>query len=860
MWNTIISYSKRNLQATLLIAFVINIVFIVTPFMDIFNVFGWIHLASYFGANQPIFKNVSWPGGPFYMLVFVPIYFSYIFSDFNLYVVILVLKLILFLFVILTSMLLYRITKADNPKNAKAVLFFALTSPTILAVCYEFTQFDIVPVFFVLFSYYVFYYKAISKNELINESFGIFLFCIAIFFEYYPLLLIPTLLVYSVNNNARLKRLILLLGEGFGFYLFNMYLFRGSYNYAESFAGGTISNHGLIGLSHYVQLPIFWLYGIIFLVSVIIPVIFKRFRYNQNASYLVVVGIFIYLSPSVLENDFLWLFTFTILLLVDNGGRKISYYTFLLSQLFILVGIIGFNVYDGTGTSQQQGVFYFGYMVFHKNIILLNTQYLYNLFFFWYNLSLILSLVFTFAYTLSKTSKKVLGSKQESIKTLIDNSMKITSPIKRHFKSRSHSNKKQGVVLLSVILILLIISYAFNNVYQEIPNTSSLSNFPTAMLSPGYNGIPGRFAIMNIPNETFQVVGNSVIFEPGASGINMSRDFNNEYFNISFALSIKSAQPGLTPVLKASNVTIGFIRTAALYSSSYSTIPSVYDLNMTRSSLNYTSNLTSFPFDTYQYTGISSSIYHLNSSIIGKTVFLAFKTVQFPKILSIPVYISNSNFLTEFAIKSYNSAMIACYNTSDNRWHSESFSFSNDTLSGYNFLLMTFEHNGISIQINGENYTLLGPSWKENSTLTLGVPWGGAATDYSFQGLMSAPLLVNNFSIRWPTAQVYLTDKNWTKLYNTNDSKATIQISDKQNLTTILVNNDAIKIPEETQDIIFGNFIPGEYVLRIAILSYEVQTSSEIGLYLIPVFFAFVIPYVATSWYFIIRRGGDSGK
>ena len=830
---------------------VLIIALIVIPFNDISNIFGWLKLASYVSNREPMYFGISWPGGPFFAIILVPLYLIYSFSNFNLYFTILSLKVILLLFVIMTSVLLYSLTKVYDSENARKVLIFSLLNPAILAISFEFTQLDIISVFFVTLSYYILNYKAVSTNKVISEAFGIFALMIAVFFDYYPLLLIPTIIIFTNGAKSKIRRFSITLIEGGFLYLITNKFFRGSYNYLSSLSGSTVTSHGLIDLPHYVHLPVNLYYFLIVVIAIVVPIAVKRYKYNESASSLIVISLLLFISPAAYENNFLWLLPFAVLILVEGNASKVSYKALALAQLFILVGIVGLNIYDGTGTSPQQGIFYFGYMILHMNVIILSTQHLYNLFFQLYNVVLPLSLTATIAFCISVSVRKSSVLKTGPRDTKFPNQKESILSIRyKDNNKRISSWKKMALLIVVFLLILSIASYSFNNSYTTYSNHNDVNNFPVAILSPGYNGIPGDFAIMNVPNQTFKLSGDTIQFNKESSSINMSRTLDNQSISIVMLEQISNIPPGYTPLVDTSTFDFGVARLSLLSSGNVNEIIPATTSNTKLISANNSHEISSFTFNSYLYSRNSSSSYDMNNSFMGESVFFAFKQLGLAKVLTIPLYMENQNYYTEFALTGFNTGEVAYYDVADKEWRTFPVQFGNESIDGWNYVLVTFKPNYTNISIDGQTKTLQGDGFLGNSTLYLGNPWwGGSNGNYSFYGYLSGLMLVKQVRVISNSPSIYLESGDSVRYFKFSKS-ILLGISDRSNETTVKIDRTGLNFSGSMSSIVFGKLTSGNYSVNITLLSYNLYQGGKGNFYLIPTFFAFSIPYMTTFFYF----------
>ena len=186
-------------------------------------------------------------------MAFTPMYLSYVFSGFNLYLSVVVLKLILFFFTVLTAFLLYRITQKIKPVYADAVLVFTLLNPAILYINYFWAQIDILPVFFFTLGFVLLRYVDFGGSNFRRYLVAFFPILISAFIYRYSLILIPALLVFdSVSVRQKLGGFIVAVGEAGVLFGVEYVLFRGGlYNYVGALSGSVINMSGVEGFQYW---------------------------------------------------------------------------------------------------------------------------------------------------------------------------------------------------------------------------------------------------------------------------------------------------------------------------------------------------------------------------------------------------------------------------------------------------------------------------------------------------------------------------------------------------------------------------------------------------------------------------------
>ncbi len=287
--------TKNRTIALLFVAIAVNIALVFLPAYDSSNMRSWISLGGSITSSVPPMANNPWPGGFFSFMFFVPMFFSYIFSSYNLYASVVVLKLILFFFTLLTAFLLYRITQKVKPSYADAVLIFSLLNPGILYINYIWAQVDILPVFFFTMGYFLLRYVDFGTSSIKRYLIGFFPIMISAFIYRYSLILIPVLIIYeSTTLKQKFSALLVAVAESAALFVVELIFFRGGlFNYVGALSGSVINNSGVEGLQYWFTIP--QIYYIVFLglLGIAIPVLFRMLkicRIRSNVLHLTTVS------------------------------------------------------------------------------------------------------------------------------------------------------------------------------------------------------------------------------------------------------------------------------------------------------------------------------------------------------------------------------------------------------------------------------------------------------------------------------------------------------------------------------------------------------------------------------------------
>ena len=351
--------------------------------------------------------NNVWPGGFFSFMAFTPMYLGYVFSGFNLYLSVVVLKLILFFFTVLTAFLLYRITQKIKPVYADAVLVFTLLNPAVLYINYFWAQIDILPVFFFTLGFVLLRYVDFGGSNLKRYLIAFFPILISAFIYRYSLILIPALLVFdSASMRQKMGGLVVAVGEAGVLFGIEYVLFRGGlYNYVGALSGSVINMSGVEGFQYWLGIP--QVPYILFLgaLGLAVPVLLKVLKYGEPTALFFILLMFIYTSTVPLSDYFLWLYPLGILLALTSGSKLSFGKKLLVTGLPLYVGLLFISFIIGNGL--QAGPFYFAYPLLHQNIVFITSASDYTFWVFVFNVFLLGSVVVSSLFCFLKSNREL---------------------------------------------------------------------------------------------------------------------------------------------------------------------------------------------------------------------------------------------------------------------------------------------------------------------------------------------------------------------------------------------------------------------------------------------------------------------
>jgi len=491
--------------------------------------------------------NNPWPGGFFAFMFFVPLFLSYVFSAYSLYASVVVFKLILFFFTLLTALLLYSITKKVKPSYADAVLIFTLINPAILYINYIWAQVDILPVFFFTLSYFLLRYVDFGSSLIKKYLIGFFPLIISAFIYRYSLILIPALIIFESSTlKQKILASLFAVGESAALFGVEIIFFRGGlYNYVGALSGSVINNSAVEGFQYWFTIPQLSYIIFLLILGIGIPILFRKLRYSESVTLFFILLLFIYTSAASLANNYLWLYPIGVFVAIASGSKLSFNRKLLLTSLPTYVALFFINLIIGNGA--QAGPFYFAYSIFHQNIVFLTSVQEYSKCVLLFNIFLLGSVILTELFCIGGFDRGKMVAKPSSEGSLVN---------LKYWKLAASRTKK--MILAIVIILVVLAGFAFNEEYSQPIIVSSKQNFPLELF-------PSANVFDSEPMQgTYYLSNNcSVVFYNQSEPIAFQHPLNLQNINISLSFNVQTDRDGQYELLKTNSVIIGINVTEA---------------------------------------------------------------------------------------------------------------------------------------------------------------------------------------------------------------------------------------------------------------------------------------------------------
>lgn len=815
----------------LCIALAVNIALTLLPIYDTVNIRAWVALGSSITSSAPVMANNIWPGGFFSFMAFTPLYLSYVFSGFNIYLSVVVLKLILFAFTILTALLLYRITQKVKPAYADTVLLFTLLNPAVLYINYFWAQIDILPVFFFTLGYALLRFVDFGGNNYKRYIVGFIPILISAFIYRYSLLLIPALIFFDPTPvKQRVSALFIAGGAAAVFFGIEYLLFRGGlYNYVGALSGSVINMSGVEGFQYWLNIPLIPYLAFLCVLGFLVPLLLRRLQYAESAVLFLILLLFIYTSTVPLADYFLWLYPLGVFMALQSKSRLSFDKILLITSIPLYVALFFISLLIGNGV--QTGPFYFAYPLLHQDVPLLAASSQdYSAGVLLFNIFLLISVVALSAFCLLKTNRlePPLGGPSE------------------FFSHWKHGlGKRKTLIFAAVAIAIVALGFGFNAFYAQPVVATNKDVFPLYLFpaNNNYDSLPmGR---------TYYLSWNGVVgFNNWSDPISFNHALNLQNINLSLTYNLTADEYGSYALLKTQNYTMGV-----------DLAPQIKTFNLTTvEPQDYTSkpqqmDISTFdkPVAVYNFNQTSSVTYQLNQSDIGKYYTAAFRFQDSNITQSLLFHFNNSRYIVDYSI-SNNLQYAFIYDLTFHNFTSAGSAYNIAPDGGWNLVLFKPTAKSFTAWVNNESFTLPDSLFTEDTSLQI-ISYYTGKQDSDVGGDITQLYACQSMPVTG-TGYSFYVDVNQERHIEVPISSSQLNLNLQTTNDGGTITVDSYSWPITPIDYVsFGKLSPGVYGLTLTLNHLEISQKNY-GYYLLPVYFAVAIPFAVAllSLPLVIKR------
>ncbi len=843
-----------NYKQIYLIGFTLNIFFILLPSYDTSNLFSWISLGLSFNNNAPTFSNDTNPAGFFTTIFLLPI--SILYSYFpNMYFISILLKSINFTFLLGIVILSknYMKTYGVDEKIILRTMSLLLIFPSMLFINYIWVEVDIVPAFFLFCSFYIFRIRPINEKVL-NDVVGVISLMISIFFFLYALILIPMFIIYTPAIKRKFELLTLSSLMGILFLITSIIFFQGHlYNYIGSLSGTNISlsPSGLeTGFFSYFTFTPFEKIIIeilsILIVSTFLPIYMNAVKFPEISVAYTIILLFLYFSPTINLDNFLFLFPFGILETSMLSWKihisKENIPNFLPIFVFLIPFVFSFFVYQHQNV---WGIFYWFYPFLRSNGFILTHPIVSNIIIPLYN--------YIFSFSVLLTLFLILFINKNNREQYVKYMPSL------YIKSKKFVLKKNTFLAIFIFLTLIAVplGYSYND-YNNNVNINNVNEFPLLYFLPEKQINTSSPPFLPIGSQSYMIDGANLCIPSNVRSLHLIRNLSGENFTLNEKVSVQSVdQNNSAAMLTQSDVLLStnneqIVKLYQLNKGSISAlIPSSgfikYNINSNipyiSSKLNYSEfNLSSQPIN-----------YNLNySSNYNKSFIFFFNIEKIGVIQSLPLSVSFSNSSSRMEIALYKSyGCIAEYNLSSGWSNYNPIYYKNNEVGNWNIAYVKIQNGSITINFDGTHGSIKIPK-SSNIKISLGNPISNLR--YSLKGYISklyeydskTPIKSNFYIMASNTLSAISSQST----LNSNFSVLNISFNSNEKNSILAIGNSTFIFPP-SKFIAVGKSGSLDKI-KIQVVKLSIHSTKPNSYFMVPVFFSFYFPFLFIFLFLIL--------
>ncbi len=839
-------FLRQNPGVTL--ALLLNVVLLFLPFYDSNNIPLAISFVSHFQNHSGVLSVGNWVGGPFVGSVWTPIYLGYLLSGFSIYAAYTVSKAVDLLLLIVLAVTLVSHLPPTETRQRNAVLIFTLANPIWLYVNYIWTEWDIFPVLFLALGYVILRYggdRPKSRVHLLSAA----MIVVGVFFYWFPLAVIPTLLYYSKNLEERVKTFLALLvtaGVMVVVLVFLLGASLGTYSSTLASTSSVLNRSGSFGFQYFAHMNTVGYVLLTLGIVLLLPLLLQKWRVSEPATMFVVLTLLVYTSFVPMPDNYTFAFPFAVLALVTPGLQRVPWRRLWVSIAYPLTGLILVNFFISNGQPDGVGIFFFGYDIFGNNVRFLTTQSATNTFLVAFN-------VITTIAVLAAILTVVLSSRGDRSPA---DSRPRRSPSLPAGRRKPRAWRQRAIKGAVIFAVLMAGALAFNVLLPNAIQYNGSGNPPLYTILPLFIPDNGN-VIRPIPNETFTESGNRVNIAENALPFQFSRWFEGQGVTFSAEESLGGKIPQMTPVLTGSPFNVTFYNYTG---------PDVTGLSPLTG--NFSTNLTeapaTLPIPIQGYNGTVMR-FHGNTSVdynFTQAEFLN-RYLTFGYQLSAPNP-NGTNLLHLdtpqgfFAVVQYPSQLLAVTGgPATGMTYSKFLLENNTTINATSYLSLQAGPSSVWLEIAGHDIRVPVDLFAGAPlSLRLGVPFEPNGTGFALRGA-TTPLYLSaqNFSL---VPQYFAEVGNTTTPSRLSDSSISFSLHSDSAGTALTVEGRSYQSARPTSVLSVGKFVSGSYTVEIAFHQFSVTQYSSDRFTLVPEFFVVLAPngLLVIGVQFLRRRQG----
>jgi hypothetical protein len=827
----------------LVIASLANLVFLFLPFYDSNNIPLSLAVATHFDSNVPAFSVTGWAAGPFINAAYVPMYLSYVFSGFSLYWSYTTLKLIYFVVTCSMAWCFYTVLRRAGRVLAQFAALACLANPLWFYLNYVWVEFDIIPVAFLAISYVLLRYGKDRMDDVSRVTMATACLFVSIFFYWFALAALPALLFYSKTRRERGLLLVCSLLMGAALAITTVWLLAGSPSlYLNTLLGhnSALNRSAFFGLQYYVTLGSLPYLGLLIAIVFVLPFLLYVAGSAEELTIFVVLSILVYSSSVSTPDNYMAIFPFALLLAGSvRPGRR----TLVLAGLLLLpaTGLVLISFFIGAAQPSGIGVFYWGYDIFHANVVFLPTASSQQAFLVWYNRAILFAVIAAISVAVVVAVNYSYQGKRKRYETA--SRIPTATPAgQQSFGYKRRIGSRSSRRWIPLVAVLILASLVFNLAYPNIVQYSGAGSLPLYAITPSFwpdNGNVPR----PIEGKTFTQQGSEFTIATAAPPIVVGRWFHAQTMSLTGTEGLAGAIPSHVQVIYGNPFNVSLWNTTQPDSSKARLLSPTFLGDVTNQTLpikllNQSNNASYFD-------GYSTAIYNVTESqFVGSYLAFAFN-ITHPGPLQTDVF----NVLTgknSFTLVADPHQTLVTYggNAAGGTVTIRNFTKTVEQNTWY-YVVIHPTQSSVAVNLSGETQ-VIDAALFDNATdqLRLGVPFPGGGTNYSFGGLYSNVLVSNQPPHAVDELSLEVTGEGVDQHLSIPNASFAVSISGSSQASVWSIGSDRFTSTEPIGKFYTGKFQVGAYSFALDLSSFSVTQVLADHFYLLPVFWTAIVPYL----------------
>ncbi len=842
-----VGWLRRHIYAVT--AFLGSLVFVTLPFYDLNNMALVIATVSHFTNGGPPSTLGLWVAGPFINSMYVPGYLGYVLSGYNLYWTYTTLKIIYLGFTAILAYSLYDAFKGKDSAFAERVAIFTLINPALFFVSYVWGNYDIVPITFLTVGFVILrYHRGTSEDTLRRIALASLLICVSVFFYWFALSVLPTLVVYT---RSRRERTLLVMALAVGLVMlfsFDFALLSGGLGaYLDAAIGTTqaLNTTQTVGFQYFVRFGSLVYLAYLSVLAVAVPILLKAARFTEAQTSFAILTFLVFSTTFALPDNYVIIFPFAAIAVLEATRRGKSLWVLAGLLAYPFVGILLFNFYIGNAQADGVGVFYWGYDLFHANVFFVHSYSQQLAFVLLFNVCISAAVLFSVGLLLFL--RLYAGQRVPSLPPRSTPGPALPGPCLTH----DAHHRWRGISWTSAVVVLLACALLFNSTFPDLVQFDGHGSPPLYALTPIYwpnNGNTPR----PIGNQSYSLSDNVIHFYSSAPPMAIGTWFSGQDVTLDGRIALSGQAPITASVVSGTPFAVSIQNLTQPDESLGTRVGTSLQTNITDVPLPFT--LLNRTAVGYRLSGNSTLVYSLNDSLLlGHYYTFAFNITR-PGYLQTNIFhIQNSENFVALVAYPYETVLVYGGQVTNGLFKEVNVPVVLP-VNAWTYVIFYATSTAFWVDVGGVSDEIHVPLFGSGANeVRIGVPFvPGGANGYSLNGTVTdvfrtdgQPQLQSRFMGR-------VTNATTAEYVGLGTPVFTFSVTGTATMSTLSIDGQEFSSHSPLGSFYVGKLQAGSYSVNLTLTEYSVRQGGSGGLYMVPVFIAFVLPYLVMAtaiWY-----------